>query len=90
MATAVLLIAAVTAAVTMVLVWREARRKLDEQEFYVAPMTYFRRELSLAGICTIASVIIWVSYMPASVRLASGALFPVYLYIFMVTRKRTG
>lgn len=50
-------------------------------------MTHFRRELSLVGICAIASIIIWVALMPASVRLASGALFPAFLYLFTATRR---
>lgn len=86
----VLLAAAVLAAVSITLVWRETRRRLARQEFYVAPLTLFRRDLSLAGTCTIAAVIIWVAFTPASVRVAVGALFPTFLYIFMITRRDAG
>ena len=83
----ILILAAVTALVSMVLVWREARRRMAARETYLAPMTLFRRELSLAGICTIASVIIWVAVVPGATRIAAGALFPVFLYIFMIAGK---
>jgi hypothetical protein len=79
-------LAAVLAAVSITLVWRETQRRMAQQEFYVAPLTLFRRELSLAGICTIAAVITWALLTPNSVRFAPAALFPVFLYIFMMLR----
>lgn len=82
----VFIVAIVTAVVSIALVWREGRRRLSKQEYYVAPITFFRREMSLAGICTIAAVIIWASYMPASVRFAAVALFPTFLYILLLLR----
>ena len=90
MAPAVLLVAAVTAFVSIGLTWREVRRRLSERDFYVAPITLFRRELSLAGICTAATTIVWVALMPSSVRLAAIALFPTFFYFFLVTARRPG
>lgn len=87
MAPTVITLAIITALVSIVLVWREGRRRLNQQEYYVAPITFFGRDMSLAGICTIAAVIIWASYMPASVRFAAIALFPTFLYIFLVLRR---
>ena len=87
MVATVFIAATALAVVSILLIRREAQKLMARQEFYVAPMTLFRRELSLAGICTIASIIIWVALMPASVRLASGALFPAFLYLFMATRR---
>ena len=82
---AILSIAAIIAVINLVLVFRETRRRQAAQEFYVSPITMFRRELSLAGICTIATVIIWVVFAPSSVRLAAGAFLPAFLYFFLRT-----
>ena len=87
MTATVLTLAILLAGTSMVLAWREGRRRLNRLDYYIAPITLFRRELSLAGIATIAAVIVWASYMPGSVRFAGIALFPVFLYVFMVLRR---
>lgn len=77
--------AAIIAIVSMTLVFRETQRRLKERYVYLSPITLFRKEMSLAGICTIASVVIWALLTPTSMWPASGAFLPLYLWFFLMT-----
>ena len=86
MAATIIALAVILAVVSGVLVWREATRRMRVRTLYLTPLTLFRRELSLAGISTIVAVVIWASYMPSSVRFAALALFPTFLYLFLMLK----